>query len=286
MHEPIDVGAFRVMTENGIEYLLLDMRGTVGFCQIDEMRGEFRHRFIMAQCLQQGDMFVQIDKIQETVIYFTRVIPHIHRADQAELKDQEEEPFQQLDGIENKKCRFNAHEHGDDRAYQPERQMFHITQEIIHQDGGHQHSHGNGKSIGRSHRLRSLKIEHDKKTAQAKHPVDAGDIDLAAYIGRKFYGDLGPEIQADRLADERERAADQGLARNDGSRRGNKYAGYEKPMGNDREKGVGAAQVGLVLQHYPGSLAHIVQHEGDLYKDPAHLDIPPAAMAQVGIQGL
>src|ERR1700761_5604169 len=125
-------------------------------------------------------MFVEIDKIQETVIDLARVIPDIHGPDQSDLEDQEEQPFQQLDGIENKKGRLDANEYRNDGAYQPERQMFHITQKIIHQDGRHQHSHRNGKSISSRHRFRCSEIKHDKETAGTEYPVDTGDIDLPA----------------------------------------------------------------------------------------------------------
>src|ERR1700761_1417380 len=114
--------------------------------------------------------------------------------------------------------------------------MFGPAQEPVHEDSGHQHGYGDRKSVGCSHILHGAKVEYHQKTPGAKDPVDAGDIDLSAYIRWKFYRHPGPEVKTDGFVDKRKTAAYQGLAGDDGSSRSDKDTGDQKPVGDDGEK--------------------------------------------------
>src|ERR1700677_3584986 len=216
-------------------------------------------------------MFIEIDKIQKTIIDLSRIIPDIHGKDQSKFEHQEEQPLDDLDRIGHEKTGFHRHKDRDDRADDPERIVLDITQVFIHQERGHQHSDRDREPVCRRHRLRSPEIQHDQETTRTKDPVDARNIDLAADSCREFYRDLRPEIQADRFIDQRETTADQRLAGNDRSGHRNKDARDQEPVRYDRKEGIRPAEILPVLQEYPGPLAQIIYHQRRLYKDPAHL---------------
>src|SRR5579872_2135743 len=257
MDEPIHIRPFGIVTENGVEHLLFDLIRPVGLRQIDEMGREFGDGLIPAQTFEQGNVFAQIYKIEKAVIDLAGIVPDIHREDEPEFEDQEEKPFDDLYGIGDEKGTLYAQEHDQDGYHQPHGQMFRPVQEPIHEQGRHEHGHRDREAIGGRHGLRGPEIQRDQKTAGTQDPVDAGDIDLPPDIGRELYRHLGPEIQADRFVDEGEGSADQGLAGDDGSRRGDEYTGDQEPVGDNGKKWIGAAQAALMLQQYPGALTQI-----------------------------
>src|SRR6185437_8680787 len=114
----------------------------------------------------------------------------------------------------------------------------------------------------------------------------AGDIDLSPHVGGIFHLYPRPEPKADGLTDQGKRPADQCLACDDGCHRGDHDADQQKLRWDDSKKGVDPSQVRLMLQHRPGTLAKIVQDQGDLDKGPAPIDIMASAMSEIAIQGL
>jgi len=78
MYEPIDIGPFGVVAEDGIEDLLFDLVWPVGLGKINKMRGKFMYGLIIAQILEQRKMFIQVDEVEEAVVDLAGFKPYIH----------------------------------------------------------------------------------------------------------------------------------------------------------------------------------------------------------------
>src|ERR1700754_4733912 len=110
-------------------------------------------------------MLVQIDEVEETVVDLAGTIPYVHGEDQTYFEHEEEQPFDDLDGIGDEEGTFHANEDNKNGNDQGERPVFYASQELVHQDGRHEHGNGNGKTIGGRHAFRCPEIKHYKKTS-------------------------------------------------------------------------------------------------------------------------
>src|SRR5882757_5138510 len=124
MNKPVDIRPFGVVTKNGVEYFLLYLRGPVGLGKVDKMRGEPGNGFIPAEAFEQRDMFIEIDKVEEAVVYFTGMMPYIHREDQAYFEDQEEKTLHDLDGVGYEKGGLHGDKDHEDGDHQPNGKVF------------------------------------------------------------------------------------------------------------------------------------------------------------------
>jgi hypothetical protein len=167
VYEPVYIRPLGVMAKYGIQYLLFDVRRPVGLGKINKVRGEFGDGLVLAKTFQQGDMFLEIDKVQEPVVYLPRIIPDIHGEYQSHFEHKEEKPFDDLDGIRHKEGGFHHNKYDEDGNNRPEGIMLDIPQEVIDQYRGHQHGDGDGKSVCGRHGFGCPEIEDYQETACA-----------------------------------------------------------------------------------------------------------------------
>ena len=157
------------------------------------------------------------------------------------------------------------------------------------EDRGRQHANGDRQAIGRFHMGGALEIQDDAGAAEEQQKIDRRNIRLPPFFGGIADPQLGPQVQAHALADQRKGAGDQGLAGNDGCTGGNDKTGYHKPTGHHGIEWIaegGIEYPAPVLRQQPGPLTEIVQDQAGLNIDPGDPDISAPAMPQVGIEGL
>ncbi len=151
MDEPVDVGAFGTLLENGINHLRLDLAGAGGVAHIHQVRSVLGNTNVTAEFAQGGQVGFEFGKFGEPQLDVKSPQPYEHHATH-DARDEYRHPAAvgEFEHIGYQKAAFDEHIKSHKSRHPPHIDLFHI-EVIAEQNGVHHHRHGDGQSVGCFH---------------------------------------------------------------------------------------------------------------------------------------
>ena len=283
--EPIVVGTLRLLVDDGVDQFVVHGTLLSRMIDIDQVGGILGYAIVG---LDVGDDLIVVAQRLAGDMLTANTFgthPHQHHAEK-NARDEQRTPSSgkklgEVGGQEDALYDTVAanKDHAEDARHAP------LAQVEAQEQGGHQHRDGDGKSVGGLHVGGVAKEEEDQHHTDIHGHIDRRDKQLALDMSGMLDAHPRPEVEVHRLAQDGERATDEGLACHDGcpcshhdgeDQQALRHDGIERI---DRSRHVGMAED-------PRSLPEIVEDEHRLDKGPTHGDVSPATMSQVGIERL
>ena len=287
--EPVGVRPLGVLVQDGIEDVPVDLIETITLGQINDVVAAQRDRIVVFQIQDSVDMVPHIQVDILGLLDLGAAVPADHDEEDGQGDDDghvaADEEFAQAGDEEH------AFEGEEDQTEGDGGQAVAVQNADVdaEEDRHHQHADGDGQAVSVLYAGAGAEVQDHRHAEDPQHVVDEGDVDLAFGIRGVAHVQVGHQVQAGRLVDQRIAAADQGLAGDDGGHGAEQDGQGPQTLGQHHVEGVEVPDgldggIALVVDD-PHALAHVVQDQADLDERPADVDAIPAHMAHIRIQG-